>query len=540
MVAETELNEDRARMSSDDPNAARYAETGLWGRVTLDALFKRNLARAPDRPALVDAPDRDAWNGTPPRRLTYRQADMAISMLALRLQELGLKPGTVVGLQMPNVVEAPLAMLAALRVGLVPAVLPLLWRSREVARALEPLTPKALITIGRAGTDRPADMLRYAAAELFSVRYVLAFGTALPDGVVSIEDCVMPFVAREPRPVVPAANPADEPALITFRATAAGQTAVLRSHNHWVTAGLATVLEGRMEPGETIASAIIPASLGSLATGFLPWLLTGGTLVLAQPFDPSSFAAAVGAERAAHAVLPGPLLADIAPHLPTKPAEPLKSLIALFSDARRLAERTPCDVDIGVIDVACFDEWGVVARQRKGRLPQSIPSGALRQPMEGGSGPVLLETRFLASGRLVLRGPMVPYDPHGDDGFRTTGIVGAERDGCVFLERRADGVAYVGGLGVGTDEIETVLMESDEIDAVDVLAVPDPLFGERIEARVAPRSTAPGGEDAVIERLQARLAELDLAPHKVPSRIVVDHMVRSDPRATLRSQRPAR
>lgn len=522
---------------NDDPNAARYTETGLWGRVTLDALFKRNLARAPDRPALVDAPDRESWNTTAPRRLTYRQADMAISTLAARFQELGLKPGAIVGIQMPNVVETPIAILAALRAGLVPALVPLLWRCREVARVLEPLTPKALITIADAGGESPADLLRYAAAELFSVRYVFAFGTSLPDGIVSIEDCVTPAVPREPRATASVANPADGPAIITFRTTASGHAAVIRTHNHWVSAGLATVLETHLEPGEAIASAIVPASLGGMATGFLPWLLTGGTLVLAQPFDPAAFAAAIGSERATRAIVSGPLLNDIAALLPHEPNGPLKTLIALFSDARRLIDRAPLDREVGVVDVATLDEWGIVARQRKGRLVQPIPAGAIHQPSEGSNGPVLLESRLLASGRLALRGPMVPFDPHGEDGFRVTGLVGSVDGGRLILDRRADGVAFVGGLGVGTEEIEAILIEAEEIDAVNVLAVADPLFGERIEARVAPRVTAPVGEDVVIERLHTRLAGLDLAPHKVPSRIIVDHMVRSDPRAMLRSNR---
>lgn len=522
-------------MIDADPRAQSYADAGLWGRVTLDALFKRNLARSPDRLALVDTADRATWNAGSPQRLTYRQADAAVTTIAARFQELGLKPGAIVGIELPNTVEVALTLLACQRAGLIPALMPLLWRTREIAMALEPLTPKALVTTTRAGDDAPADLLRYAAAELFSIRFVLAFGGNTPDGVMSIEDCLSPSPQREARPVTPAANPGDQPALITFRTTPAGHAAVLRSHNHCISSGLATVLEAHLEPGEVIAGAMLPASFASFATTIMPWLLTGGTLVLHQPFTPPVFVEALGGEQVSRAIVPGPLLGEIVPHLVPVIGASLKTLIALYTDARRAAHRTALPSPIDIVDVIALDEWGLVALRRQGGEPKSLPSGQIRQPTDGANGPALLETRLMPSGRLMLRGPMVPYDANAEDGFRATGITAGEIGGLLEIKDRADSVAFVGGLGVGTEEIEKLLLESEELDAVRVVAVSDPLFGERIEARVAPRVTAPVGNDGVIERIHARFDSAGVAPHKVPSRIVVDHMVRADPAAKLRT-----
>jgi mycobactin salicyl-AMP ligase len=504
-----------------DPRAQTYTDSGVWGRVTLDALFRRNIARAPDRLALVDGADRATWTDGMPRSLTYRQADQMVSAVAARLTELGLRPGSVVGIQLPNIVEAPITILACLRAGLIPCVLPLLWRTREIVSALETMLPKALISVTRAGDETPADTVRYAAAELFTVRFVLAYGQNPPDGVIGIEAAP----EREPRPAPAAVPPGSDVAMVTFRTTGVGHAAVPRSHNHWVASGLASVLEAGMEPGEVIATSIMPTSFAGLASTLLPWLLTGGTLVLHQPFTPDALVRLLTEEKATRCVVPGPLLGEIAPFLAEVPS--LQSITALFPDARGANRRERLAIGPAIVDVAAFDEWGLVATRRDDGAPRPLPHGEVHQPV-GGNGPVLIETRALPSGRLAIRGPMVPFDPQGEDGYRPTDIaVRGEGDGMT-VTGRLDGVAYVGGLAVGANELETALARAEEVDAVRVNAVTDPLFGERIEAYVAPRAATGLSDESIVERLHGRLDRLGFAPFKVPSRIVIDNMVRAD------------
>lgn len=517
-----------------DPRASEYAAAGLWGRVTLDAFFRRNLARAPDRLALVDTADKPGWCGAEPLALTYRQADASIAAIAGRFQELGLKPGSLVGIQMPNSAEAVLAILACQRAGLVPALLPLLWRSREVTGALEPLTPRALITVARAGDDSPADQLRYAAAALFSVRFVFAFGPEPPDGVMSLDDCLKPSTHRDVRPLASGNDPGADLALVTFRGTPVGTSPVPRAHNHCVTASLATVLEGRIEAGETILTTMAPSSIAAVATGLGPWLLTGGTLVLHQAFDPAAVGAAMAEQRPTRLVVPMPILADVLAAF-GETVSRLRTVIAVAQDSRRLAERRRLPLPVAVVDMVSLDEWGLAALSRRNGEPRPLPLGPVRQPSAASSGHALIETSMTPTGRLAVRGPMVPSAPDAPDQPRITGHLVRAKDGGVDIQGRADAVAYVGGLPVGLGEIEDVLVAADDVDAIRVRAVDDPLFGERVEVAVAPRVTAPVSEEALAARLADHVIAMGLGPHKVPSRIVVDHMVRGDPDARLRS-----
>ena len=79
-------------------------------KATLDELFGRALARRPDALALIDPADRADFTDGPVRRLTYREADRAISALAARLRGFGLPTDSVVAIQLPNIVESVIAL----------------------------------------------------------------------------------------------------------------------------------------------------------------------------------------------------------------------------------------------------------------------------------------------------------------------------------------------------------------------------------------------------------------------------------------------
>lgn len=528
-------------MIDSDPKALSYAEAGIWGRATLDALFKRNLARSPDRLALCDSEDRQSWSGRRALRLTYRQVDETVSALAARFFELGLRPGAVVGVQLPNCVETVLTLLACGRAGLVPAMMPLLWRAGDVARALEPLAAKALISVTRAGDEAPADFLRYAAAELFTIRYVLAFGSDMPDGVMSLEECLSSHAPRDARlPAFSALEaPADQPALITFATQTSGAVGIERTHNHCVCAGLVTVLEAFLEPGEVIASTLMPSSLAALASSVFPWLLTGGTLALHQPFSWRAFSALLENEKVRHAVVPGALMRDAVSYLGANPPKFLRSLVGVHNDGARAEAFAPLKTGLSLVDLLAFDEFAVGARRRVKGEAQALPVGEVHHPADASAGPLLIETKIGVDGTIMVRGPQTPYSLRFKDGFRPTTLRGKRDGGSITGLTRASGIAYVGGLGVAAAEVERHLLASDEVDAVKVAPISDALFGQRIEAFVAPKLNTQLAGDTLVERLRSRFLSAGIGAFKTPSRIAIDHRLRGNPHARQRSQAPA-
>src|SRR3954464_7158656 len=101
--------------------------------TTLDDMFRRTVAQRPEAVALADPPNRESFTDGAPRRLTYAEADSAISAIAARLRQLRLQADSIVGIQLSNTVESVLTILGVVRAGMIAAPLPLLWRSVDAA-----------------------------------------------------------------------------------------------------------------------------------------------------------------------------------------------------------------------------------------------------------------------------------------------------------------------------------------------------------------------------------------------------------------------
>src|SRR5439155_20348493 len=89
----------------------------------------------------------------------------------------------------------------------------------------------------------------------------------------------------------------DHVALVTFDVGAEGIVPIARSHAELIAGGLAVHLEARIEPEAIVLGALALASFAGLATTLVPWLLTGGPLLLHHPFAPAVFEAQRADER---------------------------------------------------------------------------------------------------------------------------------------------------------------------------------------------------------------------------------------------------
>jgi len=376
-------------------------------KATLDELFRRALSRNPDGIALVDPADRAGFTDGSPRRLTYSQADRAISALAARLRAFGLPTDAVVAIQLPNIVESVIALLAVARAGLIAAPLPLLWRHADATAALTRVAARALIGCQRVGDAIHGDLAMQIAMETFTIRFLCGFGANLPDGVVPVDDI---FAAREAAPAIERpGQAADHVALVTFDITADGIVPVARSHAELLAAGLAVQLEARITPGAAFLGALAPASFASLATTVMPWLISGGTLVLHQPFAPDVFARQQAQERCTVVVLPGAMVARLAEAGLVGDGT---NVLGVWRTPERIATSPAWPPAAGALtDVAVFGELGLVALRRaaSGR-PAAVPTGRIAVRGVTQSMHVINVSRTSA-GTVALSGPMVPKAP---------------------------------------------------------------------------------------------------------------------------------
>jgi acyl-CoA synthetase (AMP-forming)/AMP-acid ligase II len=471
----------------------------LAGRVTLDELVRHNAQKTPDVVALHDAPDRPLWTEGAPRRLSWAQVDGAASAAASRLVELGLGTDAVVAIQGPTSSDTLLAVLACLRANLIPAMLPPGWRHAEAAAALPRVGARAIFASARAGPASPADTLRYVAAELFSIRFVCGFGNAPPDGVVPFEDCIGPVGRADAPNTRRLGNPAEHVAMVTWDCGPGGYYPVARSHNEWISAGLCTVSELRLGQNSTILTTLSPCAFAGLATGLVPWLMTGGTLVLHQAFDATVLGVQMERQAVTHLVLPRVAL-DAAQREGLLRWDTLKGVATA---TRRPDLPSPISAPgIDLSDLAVLGETGLVPVMRSAEGVAMLPLGPLTAPPGVEGAPEVVETGVTAQGFLAMRGAMIPHaafpGPQGNavypvdaEGWVSTGFPASVEAGQLRLVGPRSDILSIGGHSMSLAAIDALYSDVPDAVAVTAVAKEDPVLGERLLLEAVPR---PGGD----------------------------------------------
>ncbi|HEX6844409.1 MAG TPA: AMP-binding protein, partial [Actinomycetota bacterium] len=109
-----------------------FRAAGWWQGDTIHTLFERLRDGAPDRLAVADAPNREAFTHGAPARLTFAELDALVDRIAGGLLAGEVARGEVVAIQLPNVVELVASLLACSRIGAIASPLPIQFRAHEV------------------------------------------------------------------------------------------------------------------------------------------------------------------------------------------------------------------------------------------------------------------------------------------------------------------------------------------------------------------------------------------------------------------------
>jgi hypothetical protein len=474
---------------------------------TIDALFRARVALSPEAPALADAANRSSFTDGAAHRLTYAQADRAVAAIAARLRGMGLSSDAIVGIQLPNVAENILVLLAVLRAGMIAAPLPLLWRRADAVAALARIGAKALITCGRVGAFDHAQFAMGVAADVFSIRYVCAFGQNLPDGVVPLDGLVAAG-GRDPVPPADRAHADDADtrlAAITFDVGEGGVVPVARSHRELLAGGMAVARESALTPDFGILSTIAPASFSGICLTLLPWLIGGGILTLHHPFNPGLLAQQQRTDRCGALIVPGPLAFSLAA-TGALAIERAASVIAAWRSPEQLAASAEWrESDVSFTDVSIFGQAGMIAMRRD--------EAGRPHPLLASKGTVDLART--EAGTLALRGGLVPHRffppgiersglPHfkiATDGWIDTGYPCrlVSKTGGFIVTGPPAGVVTVGGYRFPLREIAEMVRRID--GAATLTALPDPVIGQRLIGAAPDRAT-----------MQAALAAVGVNP----------------------------
>jgi acyl-CoA synthetase len=249
----------RPYLTLHHPARARlYRQQGLWRDETFYGLLVRHAAATPEAIALEDGS----------RRLTWAALRDWVDGVALELRTYGLVGGDRVAIWMSNKVEAIVTFLACSREGY--ACNPSLHRTfttAEVARLLERLSAKALVTEPRRSADWQTSNLDATLAGIDSLRVVYT-----PDTF--------------PQPAINRMPPCQDPDKVAYLAFTSGTTGWPKCVMHSDNTLLANARDLVRDWGHTAASVILSLSPLSHHISWVAaaqWLLLGCRMVTDDP-----------------------------------------------------------------------------------------------------------------------------------------------------------------------------------------------------------------------------------------------------------------
>jgi 2,3-dihydroxybenzoate-AMP ligase len=496
--------------------SARYRAEGHWRGDTLWDLLCERATLQPDKLALV-AGD---------RRLTYGQLLARAESIAAGLHAAGMRSSDRVIVQLPNSAELFELIFALFRLGAVPVMAHAAHRRLEIESFAEQSGAVAYVIADRhAGFDY-RELARAVRAAQPSLRQVIVAGEAQEFAALS----ELSAGAHDPLTTAPPSSA--QVALFQLSGGSTGTPKLIpRTHDDYM-CSLRSALNVCRLDSQSVYLVALPAlhNFPLSSPGSLGVWLAGGTVVLAKSATPDEAFPLIERERVTMTALVPALLSVWLDAVQNRRVD-LRSLRVLQVGgakltpelARRVAPLLGCTLQqvFGMAEgLVCYtrlddSEELIVGTQG---APSSIADEV--RVLDDDDRPVATG----AVGHLLTRGPYTVRgyyraDEHNaraftPDGFYRTGdLVRQLPSGHLVVEGRAKDQINRGGEKIAAQEVEALLLQHPSVIDAAIVAMPDPLLGERACAFVSTREPRPNHA-----ALTAFLRQRGIAAFKLPDR----------------------
>jgi len=503
--------------------ARRYIDAGLWEGITIAEMVERTAHRHPQKTAIVYGD----------RRVSYEELIRSSRSLASELVRLGLQPQDRVVVQLPNGPEFVSLYLALNYIGVIPVMALRAHRHAEIRHFVQSSDAVAYVVADRVGSFDYRPMAAAIAAEFPSLRHVIVIGEPGPNQTpyraLLSNDAVDDGLLARLRP-----DPGDVSTMLLSGGTTSLSKLIPRTHNDYIlNARLCEQIAGFSS--DTVFLALLPLghNYNLASPGLLGVFYAGGTLVIAESTNADDVFASVSRERVTVIAAVVPLIttwlnanvarqfdlsslqviqnggARLAPELRTRvrkelgctPQEIYGTAEGLIN-MTRLTDRDDLLLESSGAPVSDFDEIEVLDD-----AGNPVPDGE--------------------AGELVTRGPYtirgyynaetINAEAFTADGFYRMGDIVRKRGRYVYAEGRRKDLINRGGEKISCDEIENLIFGLSQVRQVSVVAMADPIFGEKACACVVLQP----GATLTFAELVGHLRTQQIAAFKLPERLEV-------------------
>lgn len=520
-------------VSSDD--AERYHRLGWWRGITgLDELLAA-IRRHPDKAAVVSYRKGRAM----PSTITYGQLGALVDRFAGAFRSIGVQPGDVVTIQLPNSWEFPALVFGAMRAGAIPNPVPPIYREHELSFMLRHARSKVYVVPASFNGFSHRDMAVSLKAGLPDLQHIVVIDGAPDDAeVLGFEEAfvrhlheLQPGLADDLGRARPGA---DDPAFLMFTSGTTGTPkAALHTHNTAWSAG-----RPLPEAIKLIADDVcfMASTVGHL-TGFfwgtyLP-LAMGQKVVYQDTWDAQQLLDIVDLENITWTLSATPFVMDLVGAQKRAPRT-LSSLRVVVCGGAPIPPHAAIAMQkhlgVDLVSLWGMTEIGICSIHRLGApleilsSSDGMPVGHMElrivdedlQPVTDGQ-----EGRLQARGPSIIVGyrdqPQLTRDAETPDGWFETGDLGLRTaEGGIRITGRSKDIIVRGGQNVPVVEVENLLAQHGRIREAAVVAYPDERLGERGCAVIVPDGEAPS-----LDELKEYLQKAGLARQFWPERLEI-------------------
>jgi len=500
-----------------DEDSARYRAAGWWSDSTLSDAVRRNAEHSPDRCAYADDP------GT---ALTWREFDDSADALAEQLAGVGVQRDDRVAVWHGDSAGIHVLFVAIERCGAVVVGIGARAGTREVAAILRSSRPKLLIC-----DEQRGDAATHVAAEFPVPWLVLTHDADFPR--LNID--ATPRAVRVGSQLGP-----DDVFLINSTSGTTGlPKCVVHTQNRWYYFHQKAVANGQLT-SDDIFLPVIPTPFGfGLWTSHSTPIYLGATAVILERFTPKATCEAIARHKVSVLCCVSTQLAMLMADRARRDYD-LSSLRVVFTGGEAVPYRPAAEFEeftgAKILQFYGSNETGLLSGttlddSRRRRLRTSgriVPEMSVR--LFDGDQDVTATGR----GQPACRGPATSlgYLDGADhdqlftrDGWMRMGdICEIDAEGYLSVTGRISDFIVRGGKNISAAQVEDAAMTHPAIALAAAVAMPDPLFGEKVclHAELTESQTIDLPE--LVEYLLGLGVSKELLPERL---IVVDELPRS-------------
>jgi acyl-CoA synthetase (AMP-forming)/AMP-acid ligase II len=552
----------------DPDHIDRYTAALWWGSDTLWDVFVRQVQRQPQAEAVVDACNRPDFAHGQPRRLSWLELSGEVDRMSGLLLDRGLQRDDIVLAQMPNTIEQFVLYLSCARLGLVLSPVPIQYREHELEHIVSLTQARAVVTFTQIGSPAKA----HASAAMWlqlqqahpHLSQVLCWGPGAPQGACPIEASwpqanvsLMQRLARAEQEAAVSAN--DVFTVCWTSGTEASPKGVPRSHNEWLVVAPSIIEAAQLQPGARLLNPFPLINMAGLSSCFAAWLVLGGTVVQHQPFVLPVFLEQLRTERIDYTVSPPAILNALLQQEELLAGIDFQRLRRIGSGSAPLSQwmvrgfeerhgvhivnyfgsnegaaLTSSDIDVPdpAMRAQYFPRAGVDGHHWKISTTRKIRTRLVDLDNEqeivqaGQVGELRFAGPTIFSG--YFRAPELSTRAFDEQGYYRTGdlfeIAGDRQQYYRYVGRSKD-LVIRGGVNISSEEVESLLLACPGVQDVAVVAVPDPILGEKLCACIVAR---PGHSPTLADLQHFLKDDKRVAVYKLPEYLLpVDSLPRN-------------